>query len=30
LTRYMYFDGWSHLLTFMLDGLELQPFDDTT
>lgn len=30
LTRYMYFDSWSHLLAFMLDGLELQPFDDTT
>lgn len=23
LTRYMYFDSWDHLLTFMLDGLEL-------
>jgi hypothetical protein len=24
LTRYMYFDSWDHLLTFMLEGLELQ------
>ena len=23
LTRYMYFDSWDHLLTFMLEGLEL-------
>ncbi len=23
LTRYLYFDSWDHLLTFMLDGLEL-------
>lgn len=23
LTRYMYFDSWAHLLTFMLEGLEL-------
>ncbi len=23
LTRYMYFDSWDHLLTFMLQGLEL-------
>lgn len=23
LTRYLYFDNWEHLLTFMLDGLEL-------
>lgn len=23
LTRYMYFDSWDHLLTFMLKGLEL-------
>jgi hypothetical protein len=23
LTRYMYFDNWDHLLTFMLEGLEL-------
>ncbi|MGD1902521.1 MAG: ISNCY family transposase [Geitlerinemataceae cyanobacterium] len=30
LTRYLCFDSWSHLLAFMLDGLELQPFDDTT
>lgn len=24
LTRYMYFDSWEHLLTFMLQGLELE------
>ena len=24
LTRYMYFDSWDHLLTFMLEGLELE------
>jgi hypothetical protein len=24
LTRYMYFDSWDHLLTFMLQGLELE------
>jgi len=24
LTRYMYFDSWEHLLTFMLEGLELE------
>ena len=24
LTRYLYFDGWDHLLTFMLQGLELE------
>lgn len=24
LTRYMYFDNWDHLLTFMLQGLELE------
>ncbi|MEM9119948.1 MAG: ISNCY family transposase, partial [Cyanobacteria bacterium P01_F01_bin.56] len=24
LTRYMYFDPWDHLLTFMLQGLELE------
>lgn len=23
LTRYLYFDSWDHLLTFVLDGLEL-------
>ncbi|MFO7141824.1 ISNCY family transposase, partial [Arthrospira sp. PCC 8006] len=23
LTRYLYFDSWEHLLTFMLEGLEL-------
>lgn len=23
LTRYLYFESWDHLLTFMLDGLEL-------
>jgi hypothetical protein len=23
LTRYMYFDSWDYLLTFMLEGLEL-------
>jgi hypothetical protein len=23
LTRYLYFDSWDHLLTFMLEGLEL-------
>lgn len=30
LTRYICFDSWSHLLTFMLDALQLQPFDNTT
>jgi hypothetical protein len=30
LTRYLCFDSWSHLLAFMLDALELLPFDDTT
>lgn len=30
LTRYVCFDSWDHLLAFMLDGLELHPFDDTT
>ncbi len=24
LTRYLYFDSWDHLLTFMLEGLELE------
>jgi hypothetical protein len=24
LTRYLYFDNWDHLLTFMLQGLELE------
>lgn len=24
LTRYLYFDSWNHLLTFMLEGLELE------
>lgn len=24
LTRYLYFDNWDHLLTFMLEGLELE------
>ena len=24
LTRYLYFDSWDHLLTFMLQGLELE------
>jgi hypothetical protein len=23
LTRYLYFNSWDHLLTFMLEGLEL-------
>jgi hypothetical protein len=23
LTRYLYFDSWDHLLTFMLEGLEV-------
>jgi hypothetical protein len=23
LTRYLYFDSWDHLLTLMLEGLEL-------
>ncbi|MEM9447495.1 MAG: ISNCY family transposase, partial [Cyanobacteria bacterium P01_E01_bin.6] len=23
LTRYMYFNSWNHLLTFMIEGLEL-------
>ena len=30
LTRYMYFDSWDHLLTFMLDGLELDIPPDTS
>lgn len=30
LTRYICFDSWAHLLTFILDGLELQSFDNTT
>ena len=30
LTRYICFDSWTHLLAFMLEGLELQPFDNTT
>jgi hypothetical protein len=24
LTRYLYFESWDHLLTFMLEGLELE------
>jgi hypothetical protein len=30
LTRYMVFDGWDHLMDFMLQGLELQPESDTS
>ena len=30
LTRYMYFDSWDHLLTFMLDGLELDILPNTS
>jgi hypothetical protein len=30
LTRYMYFDSWDHLLTFMLEGLELDIPPDTS
>jgi hypothetical protein len=30
LTRYMVFDSWSHLMDFMIQGLELQPQVDTS
>jgi hypothetical protein len=30
LTRYLYFDSWHHLLTFMFRQLELQPAPDTS
>lgn len=30
LTRYVCFDGWDHLLTFMIEGLELEVPDDTS
>lgn len=30
LTRYMYFDSWDHLLTFMIEGLELDLPSDTS
>lgn len=30
LTRYLYFENWDHLLTFMLDGLELSLPSNTT
>lgn len=30
LTRYLYFENWDHLLTFMLDGLELSTPSNTT
>jgi len=30
LTRYLYFDSWDHLLTFMLQGLELDISPDTS
>jgi hypothetical protein len=30
LTRYMVFDSWDHLMTFMIQGLELQPQVDTS
>jgi hypothetical protein len=30
LTRYMVFDSWSHLMDFMIQGLELQPQIDTS
>ncbi len=30
LTRYLYFDSWEHLLTFMLEGLELELPNNST
>jgi hypothetical protein len=30
LTRYFVFDGWEHLLTFMLEQLELEPPPNTS
>jgi hypothetical protein len=30
LTRYLYFDGWDHLLTFMLEGLKLDITPNTS
>lgn len=30
LTRYLYFENWDHLLTFMLEGLELSTTSNTT
>ena len=30
LTRYLYFENWDHLLTFMLEGLELSTPSNTT
>jgi hypothetical protein len=30
LTRYLYFDSWDHLLTFMLEGLELKISPNTS
>ncbi len=30
LTRYMYFDSWDYLLSFMIEGLELKPPPNTS
>lgn len=30
LTRYLYFESWEHLLTFMIEGLELDPPPNTS
>jgi len=30
LTRYLYFESWDHLLTFMIEGLELDILPNTS